>query len=72
MRVEKKFTWGVVRSSHNTESRTFRSSMPYVVSADGMRRIVGGIDAPASALAALHRHAEVDDQRPTWQKRRAA
>lgn len=52
-------SWGVVRSSHNTASRSFSSALPYVMSSDGMRRIVGDVDAPATAVEALRRHASV-------------
>lgn len=38
------------------------------------RRVFAGLDAPASAINALHRHASAAerDERPTWQERRRA
>lgn len=62
--------WGVVRASHNTEFKSYPTTLPYVVSADGCRRIVAGVDAEERAVNALRRHASVSDS--GGERRRAA
>jgi hypothetical protein len=62
--------WGVVRAIHCTERDGYPSSLPYVVSSDGMRRI----ETPVGAVDALRRHAATAGLRVPhpWPSRRAA
>jgi hypothetical protein len=67
----------VVRSSHNTLTRSFPKAVAYVVTRDGAR-IVAGRGASPSAISALHRNAQAAERdedetsRREWQGRRRA
>lgn len=69
----------VVRRRHlfsvEDGARNVAEDAPAFVYSRG-RKIVAGVDAPASAIAALHRHAaaaeRVTTPAPTWRERRAA
>jgi subtilase family serine protease len=50
--------WGVISASHNTQFKSYPSTLPYVVSAGGCRRIVAGVGTGAGAVNALIKHGE--------------
>lgn len=70
--AENKFSWGVARSAHVTRNRVFPAALPYVLSADGMRRIMPDGEVSSGAVMALRRHAESTVLRPAWVGRRRA
>lgn len=70
MPMKKNSSWGVLRSCHATAYKTYTASLPYVLSDDGCRRIVADIDAPASAVRALCRHAAFAASRGVFATRR--
>jgi hypothetical protein len=66
-----------MRSAHTTATAIYPQSRAFVVTKDGAR-LVAGRDASASAVSALHHHAEAharqqnESQREAWRTRRAA